>query len=245
MENVASIALSRLAAQQREIDVIAGNLANAATPGFRAERVLFSDYLVRSAGAAPGTATIAFAQDRATYRTTAPGPLRQTTAPLDLALGGDGYFTVQTPRGVRLTRAGHFGLSATGGIVDDAGDALLDANGQPLQLAATDTAITIAADGTVSSENGQIGKIAVAQPDNDAALREEGGQLFDPSATTTAPVAAPKIVQGTIEDSNVVPTLELTRMISEEREFQFTSLLVQAESDRQQSAIDKIIPQQT
>lgn len=99
MELTTNVALSRLVAQQRALDVTAGNLANANTPGFKAERVVFADWLSRQTGtdAPRGGRTVAFMQDRATYREQQAGPLQHTGNPLDLALGGDGYFTVDTP----------------------------------------------------------------------------------------------------------------------------------------------------
>ncbi len=240
MDNITSIALSRLVAQQRATDVTAINLANAGTTGFHAERMVFSDWLVRAQGAkVPGDSTITFTQDRATYRDTQTGPLQHTANPLDIAIGGDGYFSVQTPAGVRLTRAGHFSTSATGEIVDGSGNALLTTSGGKLQLSRTDHDITIAADGTVTSNNGTIGRIGVVKPDNAQGLRAEGGQL-SLSGSPSTPVATPQLIQGAIEGSNVQPTVELTRMMSDLREFQFTSELVQAEADRMRSAIDKL-----
>ncbi len=242
MQNSTVIALSRLVAQQRAIDVSATNIANAGTPGYRAERVMFSDWLMqtRGTGLAPGTRTLVFAQDRATYRDTQPGPLTHTANPLDLAIGSaDGFFTVQTPRGARLTRAGHFELSSTGAIVDSQGDALLDANGRPLQVAAADTQLTISANGTLASENGVIGRIGVVKPDDANKLSAEGGRLLSADTPTTA-ITAPKVIQGALEGSNIQPTIELTRMMGDMREFQFVTQLVQGEADRQQAAIDKI-----
>jgi flagellar basal-body rod protein FlgF len=240
MDNVTSIALSRLVAQQRANDVTATNLANAATPGFHAERVVFSDWLVKARGTTvPGNGTIAFTQDRATYRDTHTGPLQHTANPLDLAIGGDGYFSVQTPDGVRLTRAGHFSTSTNGDIVDGQGNALLTATGGYLRLSPTDHEITIAADGTLTTNNGQIGRIGIVRPDNDQTLRAEGGQL-SAATSPTKTVVEPKLIQGAVEGSNIQPTVELTRMMSDLREFQFTSELVQAEADRQRAAIDKL-----
>ena len=165
--------------------------------------------------------------------------MQHTGNPLDLAIGGDGYFSVQTPNGVRLTRAGNFTLNASGNIVDMNGNALLDSNGRKLQLAPTDTDLTISAGGAISSSNGVVGKIGVVTPTNPQGLQAEGGQLFSVNGATAA-VASPKLVQGAIEGSNIQPTLELTRMMNDMREFQFTTQLVQAEADRQQSAIDKL-----
>jgi flagellar basal-body rod protein FlgF len=246
MDIASNIAASRLVAQQRALDVIADNLANANTPGFKAERVQFSDWLGRQSGGAtpPGGNPIAFTQDRATWREQQAGTITHTGNPLDLALTGNGYFTVNTPAGPRLTRDGRFGLLPNGTLADTTGNAVLDNNGQPIQFAPTDTQITVAADGTVSSENGQIGKIGIVQPSDPMKLSAEGGTRLA-SGSPTAPVAAPVVEQGASEESNVQPMLEVTRMMDGERQFQFVAQFVQAESDRQQNSIDKLLPQQS
>lgn len=241
MQNITNIALSRMVAQQRAMDVTAGNIANANTAGYRAERLVFSDFLVRNSarGSPPGAQVMTFAQDRASYRDLTPGPLSHTANPLDLAIATDGYFVVETPRGPRLTRAGHFEISSNGGIVDSDGNALLDTNARPLQVTATDTTITVSADGTISSENGRIGRIGVVRPSDPYKLKPEGGRLYN-TEDPTVPIERPKIIQGAIENSNIAPTLELTRMMRELREFEFTSKMVQSEADRMQSAIEKL-----
>src|ERR1700733_2790915 len=245
MDIVGSIANSRLVAQQRALDVIADNIANANTPGFKAERLLFNDWLSRQNGTAAGQGgnTIAYTQDRATWRDQHPGTLTPTGNPFDLAITGNGYFTVRTSRGPRLTRDGRFGLMPDGTMANSAGNAVLDNNGQPITLSPADTQITIAGDGTISSENGQLAKVGVVQPPDPMQLAAEGDTLFS-SGSTTAPVTSPGLVQGSIEDSNVQPVLEMTRMIDGERQFQFMTQLIQAESDREQSAIDKLLTQQ-
>src|SRR5271168_4898783 len=141
MDNATSITLSRLVAQSRSMEVIASNLANMSTPGYRAERVVFADWLAPQTGSkiARGDSQLAFTQDRATYRERAEGTLTQTGNPLDIALSGDGYFTVATANGTRLTRAGRFTLQADGTISDEAGNALLDVNNQKLSVAPSDT----------------------------------------------------------------------------------------------------------
>ena len=241
MQNITTIALSRMTAQQRALDVTAGNIANANTPGYRAERLVFSDFLVRNRGrdVPRGAESITFTQDRASYRDQAAGPLIHTSNPLDIALAGDGYFSVETPAGPRLTRAGHFELNAEGNVVNSDGLALLDTSGQKIRLATTDTHVTISADGTISSENGRIARIGVVRPADPYRMKPEGGRLFafvgDP-----IPVDKPKVIQGAIEQSNVSPVTELTRMMRELREFEFTSKMVQSEGTRQQNAIDKL-----
>jgi flagellar basal-body rod protein FlgF len=236
-----AIALSRLSAQQRAMDVTATNIANAATPGYQAERTVFADFLSRTGG---GEA-IAFTQDRATWRDTSPGAISQTGNPLDVALSGPGYFTVRTGQGVRLTRAGHFSLSAGGELIDGLGNQVLDSDARPIRFAPADTGITIAGDGTISSRNGRIARLAVVAAAEPQRLKAEGGRLLNADATTTAPIARPRLTQGALEGSNIQPTLELTRMMADLREFQFTSQYVQAEADRQQGAIDKITQQRS
>ncbi len=241
MDNNTLIALSRLTTQQRNIDVVAGNIANASTPGYRAERMVFADYLVSEQRTAspPGGKQIYFTQDRATWREQAAGPISFTGNPLDLALSGNGFFTVQTPSGPRLTRAGRFTLQTDGSITDSAGNGLLDTAGQPMRVAVADTVLTVSGDGTLSSQNGQIGRVGVAVPADPNKLVAEGNRLFRADKPVTQS-ARPAMVQGAVESSNVEPVGELIRMMTSERDFQFVTQYVEAESQRAQNAIDKI-----
>lgn len=235
------IALSRLVAQQRSMDVTAMNLANANTPGFRAERTIFSDWISRQTGVdlPPGGKSVAYTQDRATYREQQVGTLEHTANPFDLALNGDGYFTVDTSRGPRLTRAGRFTPLSDGRLGDSEGNALLDTTGRPIRLSGTETRVTIGGDGTITSETGRIATIGVVQPTDANRMTAEGARLMR-ADSPTAPVTIPRVVQGAVEGSNVQPILELTRMMNDLRTFEFTSQFVQGEAERQQAAIDKL-----
>ena len=243
MDITISLAASRLLAQQRAMDITANNIANANTPGYRTERVQFSDWIDQQPNTAspPGGHTITYTQDRATYRETQPGTLTHTANPFDLALTGDGYFTVNTKNGPRLTRDGRFGPMPDGTLADSSGNAVLDTTGKPIVIAPTDTQISIAGDGTITSENGQVGKVGVVRPTDPMKLQAEGATNFV-SGSPTTPVTAPGVVQGAIEGSNVQPVLEITRMMDNERQFQFVTQVVQAEGDRQQQTIDKLLP---
>ena len=150
-----------------------------------------------------------------------------------------GFFTVETARGPRLSRAGRFTPQPDGTIADDAGNALLDTAGQKLRISAADITLTVTADGGLSSENGRIGRIGVVQPSDTGRMMAEGGTTLR-ADTATGPVDKPRIVQGTLEDSNVHPVLEMTRMMSGLRNFQFAAQFVEQEASRAQSAIDKI-----
>jgi flagellar basal-body rod protein FlgF len=243
MDLNSSIAASRLVAQQRAMDIAANNLANTNTPGFKQERVQFSDWLSRQSGidVPRGGTTVAFTQDRAAWRDLQPGALSHTGNTYDMALATDGYFTVSTPRGTRLTRDGRFGPMPDGTLADSSGNAVLDAGGQPIRIPTDAVRVAIAGDGTVSGDAGPIGKVGVVTPNDPAQLQAEGATLLN-APTGTKPAVAPGIVQGSLEESNVQPVLALTRMMNDAREFQFVSQYVQEESDRQQGAIDKLLP---
>ena len=243
MQNPTTIALSRLMAQQRAMDVTAGNLANQGTLGYRAERTLFSDWLSRPSrtDSPPGGKEMAYVQDRATWRERQEGTMQRTGNQLDFAIAGDGYFTVETPSGTRLTRAGHFSLSADNRVVNEAGHALLDTQGRPLQLTTRDTELSVTPDGQLSSQNGAIGRIAIVRPNEPAKMQSEGATLLR-ADDGTQPMDRARLLQGTLEGSNVQPVQETTRMMAALREFQFTTQFVQAEADRRQQAIDKILP---
>ncbi|MBN9510176.1 MAG: flagellar hook basal-body protein [Alphaproteobacteria bacterium] len=243
MENITTVVLSRLVAQTRALEVTASNLANASTPGFHASRTVFTDWLEREpmAGEPPGGNVVAYTQDRATYRDRTPGERRHTGNPLDLAIGNaDGWFTVMTRNGPRLTRAGHFALGPDGTIMDTAGNALLDSNGHPLRTTAGDARLTITGDGTVSGDSGPIGRVGVVRVQDENKLVAEGANLLRADTSTTQ-VRTPQIVQGAIEGSNVQPVLELNRMMDDMRSFQLTTQMLQSESDRMAGAIQKIL----
>jgi flagellar basal-body rod protein FlgF len=241
MDNTINIALSRLSVQQHAMEVVANNLANMSTPGYRAERMVFADWLnTQSSGATPpGDRKLAFTQLRATYRDQSEGSITTTANPLDLALSGNGFFTVQTANGTRLTRAGRFSLQNDGTIADESGNPLLDTSGQPMRVSQADTELTVKGDGSLSSQNGPLGQVAVVTPNDPNRLTAEGGRLFRADVPTT-PVAQPKIIQGALEDSNVQAISEVTRMITSERDFQFVAQFVEAEGQRKQTAIDKM-----
>ena len=162
MDITTSLAASRLIAQQRAMDITANNIANANTPGYRTERVQFSDWIDHQSGtkAPPGEKTITYTQDRATYRESQAGAISHTGNPYDLALSGDGYFSVATKNGTRLTRDGRFGPLPDGTLANSSGNAVLDINGKPIQVSPTDTQVTISGMGRFLRKTGRLARSA-------------------------------------------------------------------------------------
>jgi flagellar basal-body rod protein FlgF len=243
MDTPGYVILSRLTVQNRATAVLANNVANADTPGFRAQRMVFAEMVERRrdvAGPASARPT-SYVQDRATWREMEFGSIQQTGNPLDVAISGEGFFAVDTPRGERFTRAGRFSIGAEGRIVDIEGHPVLGATGQPLAVAPGDAGIEVLGDGTVRSENGPIGKLRIVRFENPQALLAEGNRNFDAVAERAIPMERPGLVQGAVEGSNVRPIMEMTRLTAELREFQFASQFSERENDRLQSVIDRVL----
>lgn len=244
MDTPGYIVLSRLAAQSRATEVLAANIANAGTPGFKASQTVFAQQLARQSGAETPTGgeQLAFTMDRATWRDMSAGAVRHTGNPLDLALGSDGFFAVQTPRGERFTRAGHFTLSPDSQVVDPDGNPVLGEGGQPLTLPPGDVRLEIKGDGTISSESDVVGRLRVVRFEQQQRLVAEGSRLFNaPQGVDALPVDRPNVVQGAVEESNVSPVAELTRLTAGLREFQFAAQFIEKEGERLGGAVDRIL----
>jgi len=232
METTTYIALSKQGVLRREMNAIAHNLANMNTTGFKGERMMFVDHLQRSrSGDFIADQRLSFVRDVASFRDTAEGPIEQTSNPLDVAIHGEGYFTVQTPDGERYTRNGNFRLDNGGQLVTQDGRPVLSDAGAPIFFAPEDTTITISGDGGVSTENGQLGKLRVVTFDNDQDLQNVGGGLYSTDQLPIDKLDA-EIAQGALEKSNIEAIMEMTRMIEVNREYMQAQKLMDREDER-------------
>jgi flagellar basal-body rod protein FlgF len=236
MNNASIISLSNQLARSRQMDIVANNLANANSTAFKSEQPLFTQYL---ANLGPGQAQkMAFPQNIGVTRNFDEGPITSTGNPLDLALQGDGFFVVNTANGPRYTRAGTFALNAQGRIVDLQGDTVIDENGSPITIPPTDSHITISTDGTISTEAGQLTRLKLVRFDNPRALAEEGTGLYIADKVQPRPASGVKVIQGSLEGSNVQPIVELSRLIEISRQYQSSQNMIKSEDERQKSAIN-------
>ncbi len=243
MENTLSIALSRQTTLRRQMDVVANNIANMNTTAFKGEKMMFVEHLVRSRG---GESVLGeklhYVRDIATVRDTTKGYISQTGNPLDVALQDEGYFAIGTPVGEMYTRNGRFQLDSTGQLVTQSGNTVLSTTGQPFFFGPTDTEITITGDGTVSTENGALGKLKVVRFENELTLQQSGNALSnsDPD-NPPEDVEFPHLIQGALEGSNVQPIMELTRMIQVHRSYDSVRNFIQKEDERQKTMIREIL----
>ncbi len=233
METVGYVSLSRQMALRREMDVIANNIANSGTTAFKAQKILFSEYLIGQQGTADD---ISYVQDRAAYRNYAPGPLAQTGGSLDFAIAGDGYFIVETPEGERYTRNGRFALNEAGELATRDGHRVLDANNQTISFDPTAPGFEISGDGVISNAEGPIANIGLVRFANEQALLAEGGGRYR-SEASPEPVQSRRVLRGTLEGSNVQPVLEMTRMIEVARSYQSAQTMIRDSHEMQRHMI--------
>lgn len=232
MDNTSYVALSRQNALWKQMEVVANNMANLNTVGFKAEEVMVAEDDVKTkSDTTPFGRQVAFVHDLGTVRDPKEGPLQKTDAPLDVAIHGSGYFTLDTPGGPRYTRAGHFRLDENGMVVSDAGYPVMQANGTPIIVAPNEAQINIANDGTVSTENGQIGQMQVVNFANEQDLKKAGDGTYITNDTAT-PVARPYLSQGMLEDSNVEAISQMTTMLTVMRNYQSIQNILDNEQDR-------------
>ena len=240
MDNSLLVSLSQQLASYQSMDVIANNIANVSTPGFRREEQTFQEYVSqqRPTEGEAGSKPVSFVQDAGIVRDLSEGPQLTTGNPYDLSLHGKGYFVVQTPAGERYTRNGHFGLDTGGQIVDDSGNPL-QGDGGAISITSDDGDIHIGADGTVSGKNGQIAKLRIVTFANEPALRKQGANLYVTSQTPNT-LTDFRITQGSLESSNVQPVVEISHMIDVMRAYQATATLAKSQEDLLRSAIEKL-----
>ncbi len=235
MENTLFIALSKQLAIRREMDVIANNLANTSSPGFKNEQMMFVEYLKET-----GTnGKVSLVQDISLARDLSEGIFKRTNNVLDVAIHGKGWFVVESPEGERYTRNGHFRLNKEGELVTTTGLRLLTTNGEPIVFEPGDTDIVIKGDGKVTASGEDRGTLRVVTFENERRLEKVAGNLFR-SGETPNEKSESEIVQGVIEESNVKPVIEITRMIKALRSYQAAQSMVDREHDRQRQAIDKL-----
>jgi flagellar basal-body rod protein FlgF len=242
MENPILIGLSRQVALARELDVIANNVANISTNGFKGRTARYEEFISPNARANAflrPDQRVSFVTDMGTSLDTTSGAIEQTGAPLDAAIKGDGYFVVQTPQGERYTRNGSFELNATGQLVTTDGYPVLGESG-PITIAPTENGVGISKDGTVSTIGGQRGRLRLVRFENPQSLINEGTNVFS-TADAPQPVGATAQVEpGALERSNVKPVIEMARLIQVNRSYASIASTLSRMDDLRRNAIQKL-----
>ena len=251
MENTLLVGLSRQMALTHELDVIANNIANINTTGYKSDNAMFEQYLMPRASDQNFTGQdrrIRYVEDRASWIDMSQGAIQQTGDPLDVAINGSGYLVVQTPNGQqRYTRNGSLSITGTGQLVTSDGNQVIGDSG-PITFQSTDHDVTISRTGiitvregnsTANSPRGTLQLVNFAQPQ---LLQKDDGSTFEAPAGVT-PDRAPAntyVVQGALEKSNVNGVTAMARLIEITRSYTDVANILQAQSDERRSALTQL-----
>lgn len=232
MENSGYTTLTRQSGLMREMRIVANNIANTATTGYRQEGLVFSEYVM----SVDGASSLSMGQGNVRHTSYDQGTLTQTGGTFDFAIEGDGFFLVETPDGERLTRSGAFSPNAEGDLVTMDGYRVLDAGGAPVFVPPGAADIAVSADGTISSEGDPIGQIGMVLPINAREMVREDGVMFR-ADEGFEPAENARVLQRFVENSNVDPILQITRMIEVQRAYELGASFLEAEDERVRQAL--------
>ena len=236
METAGYATLSRQSGLMREMRVIANNIANSATTGYRQEGLIFSEFVQSS----PGQQSLSMSRANIFNTSMEQGQLTQTGGTFDFAVEGDGYFMVETPQGERLTRSGAFSPNAAGDLVTMDGYRVLDAGRAPVFVPPDAGKIEVGADGSISANGRLLGQLGLFKPVESHTLVREDGVMFRVEGEIEENLDS-KVLQGFLEGSNVNAISEVTRMIEVQRAYEMGQSFLQSEDERIRNAIKNLI----
>lgn len=241
MENAAYIGLSRQMTLRRELDVVANNIANADTTGFKVEQLLVGTEVgerARNDAVRPG---VSFVLDNGVGRDFGQGALRETSRSLDFAIDGEGaFFTVSDGRGEAYTRDGAFVLDPEGRLTTEAG-AAVQGDGGDIVLDPALGQVSVAEDGTISQDGQLVGRLSVVRFETLAALQKGGDGLYR-NVSNAAPIEAAdaRVHQGMLESSNVNSILEITNLIEISRAYESVTRMIENTNDLSKRAVERL-----
>ncbi|MEM8754059.1 MAG: flagellar hook-basal body complex protein [Pseudomonadota bacterium] len=233
MDNPGYVTLSRQTALLHDMRLIANNIANMSTTGYRREGVVFAE-IVDKLNVDGGSTSQTSAKVRVTDFSQ--GALKATGGDFDFAIEGDGFFLIETPDGQALTRSGSFLRNEAGELVTASGLRVLGEGGGPLFFPPDAREIAVATDGTVSADGAPVGRIAVVSVADPATLERREDGLF---TTEEEPIEAEgaAVFHRFVENSNVDPVREMTRMIEVQRAYEMGQSFLETEDERARQAV--------
>lgn len=242
MDNAIYVGLSRQMLLRKEMDIIANNIANVDTAGFKVESLMQKTAPGAPAVTMGGPRPVKFVAADGVARDFGQGALTKTGGELDLAIEGQGLFQLQTPNGPRFTRDGRFTTDATGRLVSQAGYPVLDESGGEIVIDAEKGRVSIGADGSMSQGEERVGKVGMFKFANAGVLEKAGDNLFRNGSNLQPEPATglAKLRQGHLESSNVKPILEITRMVEVSRAYESTAKMMDSEAELSRRAVDRL-----
>ncbi|MEW6394987.1 MAG: flagellar hook-basal body complex protein [Pseudomonadota bacterium] len=226
------IGLSRLISLRQHVDTIANNVANQTTPGFKSQSVRFSEYLTQAEEddipASPKRSLVASTG----FADFSPGALKATGNPMDVAVvSDDAFLVVRTQNGNMYTRSGSLTVDDRGRLVTMAGNVVMTSAGE-LTLLPRDGTVSIAPDGTVSTEKGPRGRLQLVKFSDTRKLIPQGGALFSSvSSPSEIPPAQVRLASGVLESSNVNAVQEMSKLVQASRAYDQVAKVILGKDD--------------
>ena len=241
MDNALFVGLSHQMVLRREMDIIANNIANLDTNGFKVESLIQKTEPGAPAMTLGGPRPVKFVATDGVARDFGQGALVATGAPLDMAIEGKAFFQVQGSDGPRFTRDGRFTTDAAGRLVTQGGLTVMDESGGEIVIDGEKGQVTVGRDGTLSQGAERVGKVGLFAFENLGALSKAGDNLFrNVSNLAPTPDAEARLRQGMLEGSNVKPVLEITRMVEVSRAYEKTAKRMDSEAELSRRAIERL-----
>ncbi|MBU4436567.1 MAG: flagellar basal-body rod protein FlgF [Alphaproteobacteria bacterium] len=241
MDNALYVGLSRQMTLRRELDIVANNIANANTTGFKTEDLMVRTEAAKPAKTIGGSNPVKFVLDDGVTRDFTQGAMTKTGGDFDVAIEGKGFFKIQTAGGERYTRDGRFTTNPEGKLVTQLGAPVLDEGGSEILIDPKQGPVTIGTDGIVSQGALSVGKIGVVRPDDLSSLSKDGDNLYRNTSNTTLQPAPDAVVhQGMLEASNVQSVVQITKLIEVQRAYESMAKMMDNTAELTRSAVERL-----
>ena len=239
MDPMSIAAASGLRSRMESLDLLANNIANTETSGYKTDREFYSLYTSADATSGQYTDPSQLPVIEKNYTDFSQGNLNTTSNPLDFGIQGKGFFAVSAPGGTSYTRNGTFHLSSAGTLVNADGYSVQDANGQPIALNSS-LPVTVSADGSVIQSGQSVGQMALMDfaPGD---LVKQGSTMFRPANPNVKPApSSAEIHQGKVEGSNVGSSESAVRLVNVMRQFEMLQKAVNIAGEMDRKSISEV-----
>jgi flagellar basal-body rod protein FlgF len=241
MDQISITAASGLNARMEALELVANNLANSTTGGFKLDREFYSLFSTGEDSGVEGDSDTKLPVIQAQWTDFTQGTLQPTGNPLDLGLSGKGFFVVSGSSGPLYTRSGSFKLSASGVLTTQDGYPVRTTRGQPIQTQ-SQAPLEVAPDGSVTQDGEDLGQLELVDFQDRSVLQKVGNSYFgvtDPKVKTI-PAGDLTVAQGKLENSNVAPAESAVRLVGLMRQFEMLQKAISITTDMNKKALDDV-----
>jgi flagellar basal-body rod protein FlgF len=239
MDQISVLAAAGMQSRLQSLDLVANNLANSSTSGYKTDGEFYTLFASEMAGGDEESGS-AVPMIQKQWIDFAPGLLENTNNPLDFGIAGKGFFTVQGPSGPLYTRNGNFRFSTSGSLITSEGYPLLQDNGQPFK-ANTRQPLQVSTDGNISQNGNSIGRIKLAEFQTPSQLTKFGANYFlNAGGQEPTNATGSEIHQGKLEASNVSASHGAVRIVGLSRQFEMMQKAISLSNDMGKKAIEEV-----